>query len=83
VLFTRYFRRRDPETGNLIGASSDERGRHVRRLVEGAGNAFTYRSIPTMSHSMHGADPATYVATITEWIDTLAPVSGRPPSGPC
>jgi pimeloyl-ACP methyl ester carboxylesterase len=76
VLFTHHFRYRDPATGNLLGASSDEQARHVRRLVEAAGNSFTYRSFPDMPHSMHGADPQTFAATVTEW---LAPLDAAAP----
>jgi hypothetical protein len=33
---------------------------------------FTYRVFEDMPHSMHGHDPATYVATVTAWADELA-----------
>jgi pimeloyl-ACP methyl ester carboxylesterase len=78
VLFTHHFRYLDSETGNLIGALSDLQVQHVRRLVEGTGNSFTYRSFPTMPHSMHGADPATYVATVTEWLAGLDNAEPQP-----
>jgi pimeloyl-ACP methyl ester carboxylesterase len=68
VLFTHHFHHVDPDTGNLIGAITDEQVRHVRRLVEGTGNSFTYRAFPTMPHSMHGHDPASYVTTVTDWL---------------
>ena len=71
VLFTHHFHLVDPETGNLFGAISDQQVEHVRRLVESTGNSFTLRSFPEMPHSMHGADPPTYVATITEWLAQL------------
>ncbi|MET0135666.1 MAG: alpha/beta hydrolase [Kibdelosporangium sp.] len=71
VLFTHHFHYTDPDTGNLVGAISEQQARHVRRLVEGTGNSFTYRVFPNMPHSMHGADPVTYVATVTEWLDGL------------
>jgi pimeloyl-ACP methyl ester carboxylesterase len=71
VLLTHHFHHVDPDTGNLVGAMSAEQARHVRRLVEGAGNPVTYREFPTMGHSMHGTDPATYVATVTEWVAGL------------
>lgn len=67
VLFTHHFRRVDPGSGNLVGASSDLQVEHVRKLVEGTGNSFTYRSFPRMPHSMHEYDPVTYVTTVTEW----------------
>nr|WP_246457947.1 alpha/beta hydrolase [Saccharopolyspora gloriosae] len=71
VLFTHHFHVADPETGNLVGAVSDQQVEHARRLIEGAGNSFTYRAFPEMPHSMHGHDPATYAATITGWLDGL------------
>lgn len=71
VLFTHHFHFTDPATGNLLGAVSDLQVQHARRLIEAAGNAFTYRPFPTMPHSLHGHDPATFASTITEWVDTL------------
>ena len=71
VLFTHHFRATDPQTGNLLGASSDQQVNHVRALIESTGNPFTYRSFPSMPHSMHGADPATFARTVGEWIETL------------
>lgn len=71
VLFTHHFHVEDPGTGNLLGAISDHQVNHVRTLVEGAGNSFTLREFPEMPHSMHGAAPATYVATLTEWLAGL------------
>lgn len=81
VLFTHHFHRSDPETGNLLGASSDEQARYAGKLVEKNGNSFTYRTFPAMPHSMHGADPALFAATITEWLDglTLTPRAEQPP----
>ncbi|MET8759962.1 alpha/beta hydrolase [Lentzea sp. NPDC004782] len=71
VLFTHHFHHVDPDTGNLIGAISDQQVQHVRRLVEDTGNSFTYRVFPNMPHSMHGHAPATYVATVTDWLAGL------------
>jgi pimeloyl-ACP methyl ester carboxylesterase len=71
VLFTHHFRHVDASTGNILGALSDLQVARVRELVESAGNSFTYRSFPDMPHSMHGHDPATYAATVTEWLDAL------------
>ncbi|KAH8660359.1 Alpha/Beta hydrolase protein [Xylariales sp. PMI_506] len=72
VLFTHHYRRVDPESGNLLGASSDLQVQQVRRLVESTGNTFTYRSFPEQPHEMHDADPATYVTAVTEWLATLS-----------
>ncbi|WP_243788462.1 alpha/beta fold hydrolase [Saccharopolyspora gloriosae] len=71
VLFTHHFHFAEPETGNLIGAISDQQVAHARRLIESAGNSFTYRAFPEMPHSMHGHDPAAYVSTVTDWLDGL------------
>lgn len=71
VLFTHHFRFIDPASGNLIGAISDLQVQHVQRLVEGTGNPFTYLSFPDHPHSMHGADPITYVKTVTKWVADL------------
>lgn len=71
VLFTHHFRMHDPATGNLLGAISEQQVRHVQRLVEQAGNSFTYRSFPDLPHSMHGHQPQTYVDTVTAWLDAL------------
>jgi pimeloyl-ACP methyl ester carboxylesterase len=67
VLFTHHFRRVDEASGLLMGAISDVQAARVRALVEAAGQAFDYRSFPTMGHSMHGQDPALFAATLTEW----------------
>ncbi|BBX62458.1 alpha/beta hydrolase [Mycobacterium saskatchewanense] len=73
VLFTHHFHFEDPETGNLLGAISDRQVAHVRKLIESTGNTFTLRAFPEMPHSMHGADPQTYVATVTDWLAGLEP----------
>ncbi|MFJ1763712.1 alpha/beta fold hydrolase [Amycolatopsis sp. NPDC088138] len=72
VLFTHHFHHVDPDTGNLLGAITDLQVRRVRQLIEATGNPFTYREFADMPHSMHGHDPATYVATVTAWADGLA-----------
>lgn len=68
VLFTHHFRRVDGDSGNLVGALSDNQLNNVQRLVESTGNTFTYRSFPKMPHSMHEYDPVCYVTTVTEWL---------------
>jgi hypothetical protein len=55
-----------------VGAISDLQAARVRHLVEAAGNTVTYRSFPEMPHSMHGNDPGTYAATVTEWLAGLS-----------
>jgi pimeloyl-ACP methyl ester carboxylesterase len=71
VLFTHHFRAVDPATGHLIGAISDIQAQQVRRLIEGTGNSFTYRSFPEMPHSMHGHDPARFADTVNDWLTEL------------
>jgi pimeloyl-ACP methyl ester carboxylesterase len=71
VLFTHHFRVVDPNDGTVMGAISDLQVRRVGDLVTGAGNSFTYKSFPTMPHSMHGYDPHIYAATVIEWVDSL------------
>ncbi|MFD2421175.1 alpha/beta fold hydrolase [Amycolatopsis pigmentata] len=75
VLFTHHAHYLDPATGNLIGAISDQQVSYVGKLVEGAGNSFTYRAFPEMPHSMHDHDPATYVTTVTDWLLDLGLVA--------
>ena len=73
VLFTHHFRMIDADTGNLMGAISDEQVEHARQLVTGAGQSFEYRSFPQQPHAMHQADPELYSRTITKWaISVLA-----------
>jgi hypothetical protein len=70
VLVTHHFPV-DPDSGNLIGAISDQLVEHVRRPIEGTGNSFTYRVFPAMPHSMHGHDPATYAKVAADWLAAL------------
>lgn len=71
VLFTHHFHRVDEATGHLLGALSDGQVQRARDLVQAAGQPFTYHSFPEMPHSMHGADPEQYVATVLEWARDL------------
>jgi pimeloyl-ACP methyl ester carboxylesterase len=71
VLFTHHFRRVDEKSGTLMGAIPDLQAVRARELVEGAGQPFGYLSFPEMPHSMHGADPALYARTVTEWASAL------------
>jgi hypothetical protein len=54
-----------------MGAISDLQAARARELVEGAGQSFDYLSFPEMPHSMHGADPALFARTVTEWASAL------------
>ena len=56
----------------LFGAISDVQVAYVKKLVEGAGQPFTYISLPEMPHSMHGANPELYAKTVREWVAALA-----------
>ncbi len=67
VLFTHHVRIIDADTGNLIGAISDEQVEHVRQLVTAAGQPFEYRSFPDQPHAMHQADPQRYARTVSDW----------------
>ena len=72
VLFTHHFRGVDAATGMLMGAVSDVQVEQARRLVEGAGRAFTCRSFPQAGHALHAEDPDRYAATLREWARGLA-----------
>jgi pimeloyl-ACP methyl ester carboxylesterase len=71
VLFTHHSWEIDEATGNLNGAISGRQARYVQELVTAAGQPFTYRTFPTMPHSMHRADPALYAQVLLEWANGL------------
>ncbi|MCW1099027.1 alpha/beta hydrolase [Streptomyces sp. RS2] len=73
VLLTHHMRGTDPETGNLLGALSDEQAAQARRLMEAAGVKVDYESVPEASHVMHQSDPARYAEIFTRWAAALAP----------
>lgn len=79
VLFTHHFRTTDEATGALLGASSDLQAARVRQLVNEAGQPCTYVDLPTMAHSLHGADAQLYVDTLVSWAEGLP--GGAPKSG--
>ncbi|GGV70718.1 alpha/beta hydrolase [Streptomyces longisporoflavus] len=72
VLLTHHVHGTDPETGNLLGALSDEQAAQARRLMESAGVKVDYESVPDASHMMHQSDPARYAEIFTRWAATLA-----------
>jgi pimeloyl-ACP methyl ester carboxylesterase len=74
VLFTHHFRMIDPENGALMGAVSDHQVTEARKLIEAAGQTFTYHSFPEMGHMMHRQDPALYVKTLKTWVKGLSAV---------
>lgn len=72
VLYTHHFRRQEPLTGNIAGASSELQVGRAGELVGEAGQEFTYLSFPDMPHSMHEADPQLYAKTVLDWASGLA-----------
>ena len=76
ILFTHHFRQIDEATGALMGALSDLQAARARELVESAGQPFEYQSFPRMPHSMHGADPALFARTVTQWASALPAEAG-------
>ena len=72
VLLTHHFHQVDEETGALTGALTDLQALRVGQLVESAGASFTYRSFPTMPHSMHGHAPQQYADTLLAWHTSVA-----------
>ncbi len=74
VLFTHHFRMINPENGALMGAVSDHQVAEARKLIEAAGQTFTYQSFPEMGHMMHHQDPALYATTLTTWVGSLPTV---------
>jgi pimeloyl-ACP methyl ester carboxylesterase len=71
VLYTHHFRGTDPESGDEMGAASEEQAARVVELVTATGQPFDYQSFPQMGHSMHGQDPALFAKILTEWAATL------------
>ncbi|MFK0120376.1 alpha/beta fold hydrolase [Streptomyces sp. NPDC090994] len=72
VLLTHHTRGIDPETGDRLGALSDEQAAQARRLMESAGVRVDYESVPDALHVMHQLDPEQYVKIFTRWAATLA-----------
>jgi pimeloyl-ACP methyl ester carboxylesterase len=72
VLITHHLRAIDPETGDLIGALSDEQAARARQLMESAGVKVDYESVPDALHMMHQFDPPRYVEILRKWAATLA-----------
>ncbi|MFP3187369.1 MAG: hypothetical protein RXS25_42475, partial [Paraburkholderia sp.] len=71
VLFSHHFRTIDSETGILQGAISDVQVNYARKLVEGAGQPFNYRSLPESGHALHEDDEELYVSILMEWFKGL------------
>ncbi|MEU0474622.1 hypothetical protein [Streptomyces olivaceus] len=53
VLFTHHMRGIAPETGDRLGALSDEQAAQARLLMGSAGVKVGYESVPDASHTMH------------------------------
>jgi pimeloyl-ACP methyl ester carboxylesterase len=71
MLLTHHFHAIHEPTGRLLGAVSDEQVARARELVTAAGQPFEYRSLPTMTHAMHGQDAALFTQTLVDWSSTL------------
>jgi pimeloyl-ACP methyl ester carboxylesterase len=71
VLLTHHSWEIDEATGNLNGALAGQQARRVQELITAAGQPITYRTFPTMPHSMHRTDPALYARTLLEWASRL------------
>ncbi len=67
ALYTHHFRTIDEPTGALIGACTDAQAQRVTQLVADTGHPVSYRSFPTMGHSMHGQDPQLFADTLLDW----------------
>ncbi|MTD57637.1 alpha/beta fold hydrolase [Amycolatopsis pithecellobii] len=71
VLVTHHLHAIEPETGELLGALSDEQAQHAIKLMESAGVKVEYHSAPDALHMMHQFDPPRYAKLVTEWAATL------------
>ncbi|MGA5506990.1 alpha/beta fold hydrolase [Streptomyces umbrinus] len=71
VLLTHHSHGIDPDTGNLVGALSDEQAARAKQLMESAGVKVDYESAPDALHMMHQFDPSRYVQIFTQWAATL------------
>jgi pimeloyl-ACP methyl ester carboxylesterase len=67
VLFSHHFRGVDADNRLLQGAISDLQVSYARKLVEGAGQRFDYRSFPEIGHAMHAEAPERYVELVRRW----------------
>jgi len=71
VLLTHHMRAIDKDTGELLGALSDEQAAHAITLMESAGVTVGYHSAPDALHMMHQFDPTRYAELLTEWVATV------------
>lgn len=71
VLVTHHTRSIDPDTGELLGALSDEQAAYAVKLMESAGVKADYHSAPDALHMMHEFDPPRYAKLLTDWASTL------------
>jgi pimeloyl-ACP methyl ester carboxylesterase len=78
VLLTHHFREIDQETGNLMGALSDQQVSAARRLVAAAGQRFEYVDRPGMAHSMHAHDPGQFAQILIDWAAGLPDLQATP-----
>lgn len=71
VVLTHHFNLVVPFINFLVGALSDNQAEKVRELIEGAGQRFTYVSLPFAQHRLHYADPQRYCEILTKWVREL------------
>ncbi|ACT60255.1 alpha/beta hydrolase [Hirschia baltica] len=71
MLYTHHMRFEDPQTGLLIGATSDFQASKIKEIALKTGNSFELIDAPDAFHSMHEADPQRFVDILTSWIERL------------
>ena len=71
ALLTHHMRHVVPETGNLLGALSDQQAAKACELVKAAGAPITYVSLPDAAHAMHASEPERFAKVVTEWVSGL------------
>ncbi len=71
ILITHHGRFEDPETGELVGALSDEQAVFAQKLIREAGVRVDYEDVPDALHMMHLFDPPRYAAILKTWAATL------------
>lgn len=71
ILLTHHARLEDPETGELMGALSDDQAKYARELIRSAGVRVDYEDYPDALHMMHQFDPPRFAGIIQRWAATL------------
>lgn len=73
VLFTRHFRRTDPDTGHSGGATTDIQAHNAHRLMRATGQTVTLLDLPDAGHLLHENEPERYAKIVADWISELTP----------